>query len=385
MHVIEHRTSNLEHRNKRFVVTGGGTGGHIYPALAIARGLKDRFQSQVFYIGGTRGLESEIVPKEGLAFRAIPLAGFKRGFSPSNILVGWKAAAGIKRSLCYLREIQPAAVIGTGGYVCGPVVLAAALLGIPTLIHEQNALPGITNRILSRFTGYVAVTFEESRKFFPARAAVRTTGLPVRKEIFMKNREKGRINIGLPPGGLLVLSFGGSQGARSINSAMMPVLEHFSGHPGIHFLHVTGPNNYEEFMAAAGSMKIPQNGNITIVSYMHDMPSALSAADLAICRAGAATLAELTAVGLPSILIPYPYAAENHQEYNARALERKGAAVVVRDSELSGDLLVSEIERLAGSPGTLENMSCASKKLGRPGAMDDILDCVQYLLDNKRK
>jgi len=183
----------------------------------------------------------------------------------------------------------------------------------------------------------------------------------------------------------LVLSFGGSQGARSINSAMLPVLKHFSGHPGIHFLHVTGPSNYQEFIAAAGSMKIPQNGNITIVSYMHDMPSALSAADLAICRSGAATLAELTVVGLPSILIPYPYAAENHQEYNARALGKKGAAVVVRDSELNGNLLVSEIERLTGSPGTLESMSCASKKLGRPEAMDDILDCVQYLLDNKRK
>jgi len=369
----------------RFVVTGGGTGGHIYPALAIARGLVDRFQSRVFYIGGTRGLESEIVPKEGLPFSAIPLAGFKRGFSPSNILVGWKAAAGIKRALSHLRKIRPDAVIGTGGYVCGPVVLAAALLGIPTLIHEQNALPGITNKILSRFTGCVAVTFEESKEFFPARATVKPTGLPVRKEIFMKNRESGRINLGLPSGGLLVLSFGGSQGARSINSAMLPVLKHFSGHPGIHFLHVTGPSNYQEFIAAAGSMKIPQNGNITIVSYMHDMPSALSAADLAICRSGAATLAELTVVGLPSILIPYPYAAENHQEYNARALGKKGAAVVVRDSELNGNLLVSEIERLTGSPGTLESMSCASKKLGRPEAMDDILDCVQYLLDNKRK
>ncbi|MFZ5647231.1 MAG: undecaprenyldiphospho-muramoylpentapeptide beta-N-acetylglucosaminyltransferase [Bacillota bacterium] len=370
----------------RFVVTGGGTGGHIYPALAIARGLKDRFGAEINYIGGTRGLESEIVLKEGLPFRAIPLAGLKRGLSPSNLLVGWKAAAGIIKAFRYLREIRPDAVIGTGGYVCGPVVLAAALMGIPTLIHEQNALPGITNRILCRFVGCVAVTFEESKRFFAPGGVVKTTGLPVRKEIMMKSRDRSREKLGFPPDGLLVLSFGGSQGARSINTAMLPVLENFSGRPGIYFLHVTGPANYDQFMASVQKgMKIPENGNITIASYMYDMPTALAAADLAICRAGAATLAELTAVGLPSILVPYPYAAENHQEYNARALEAKGAAVVIRDNDLSGDLLLSEIEKLAANRETLRGMSSASRALGRPAAMDDILDCVRDLLDNKRK
>lgn len=370
----------------KFVVTGGGTGGHIYPALAIARGLKDRFGAEVVYIGGTRGMESEIVPREGFEFRAIPLAGIKRGFSSSNLLAGLKAAAGIITAFRYLRGIRPAAVIGTGGYVCGPVVLTAALMGIPTLIHEQNALPGVTNRILSRFAGCVAATFEESRIFFASGVVVKTTGLPVRKEILLMNRDQSREKMGIPRDGLLVLSFGGSQGSRSINSAILPVLSFYSGRPGIQFLHVTGPANYDQFVAEAHkSMKIPENGNITVVSYMHDMPTALAAADLAICRAGAATLAELAAVGLPSILVPYPYAAENHQEHNARALERKGAAVVIKDGDLSGDLLKAEIEKLMSNREILTGMSMAGRNLGRPGAIEDILDCVRYLLDNKRK
>lgn len=370
----------------RFVITGGGTGGHIYPALAIARGLRDRFGAEVFYIGGTRGLESEIVPREGLPFQSMPLAGFKRGLAPSNLLVAWRAALGIKMAYGYIKKIRPSAVIGTGGYVCGPVVLAAALSGIPTLIHEQNAFPGITNRILSRFTGAVALTFEEAGRYFPPRAVIKVTGLPVRKEILDRERDQARKNLGLPADGLLVLSFGGSQGARSINNAMLALLKKFAGRKGMYFLHVTGPGNYTGFVDEINKgIDLPGSGNITITSYMHDMPSALAAADLAICRAGAATLAEITAVGLPAVLVPYPYAAENHQEYNARALESKKAAVVIRDRDLSGDLLALEVERLTGRPEVLKDMSRASKELGKPRALDDILDCVQDMLDNNRK
>lgn len=371
----------------RFVVTGGGTGGHIYPALAIARGLQDRFGSKVSYIGGILGMEAEIVPAEGLSFRGIPLAGLKRGLSPSNIMAVWLAAAGILKAYRYLKEIRPAAVVGTGGYVCGPVVLAAALSGIPTMIHEQNALPGITNRILSRFVRGVVLTFEDSRKYFPSGIFVKVTGLPVRKDIFFKNKKQAREMLGLPPDGMLILSFGGSQGARSINNAMKLVLKHFSGRKDIFFFHVAGPNNYDEFVTdiKAEGINMDNCGNITITSYMHDMPSALAAADLLICRAGAATLAEMTVVGLPAILVPYPYAAENHQEYNARSLEKRGAAVVVKDSNLSGNFLVTQIEKLTSCPRMLKEMSKASRELGRPGAVDDILDCVQYLLDNKRK
>ncbi len=365
----------------KFIVTGGGTGGHIYPALAIAKGLQEKYGAEVVYFGGTRGLEAEIVPREGLSFRSIELSGLKRSISYANILAFWQALKGFREARRIIKEFAPAAVIGTGGYVCGPVVLAAALSGFPTLIHEQNAFPGITNRILSRFTSCVALTFEDAKRFFPSKAKLKVTGLPVRKEILNRNKAEGRSKLGMPQKGILVLSFGGSQGARSINNSMLHVFKRFAGREGIFFLHVTGPNNYEVFMEQFNSMKIPLYGNITITSYIHDMSSAYAAADLVISRAGAATLAEITAQGLPSILIPYPYATDNHQEYNARALKRANAAVLILDKDLSGNILSSEIERLTGDAGLLASMAEASKALGKPNALDDILDCIQGLID----
>lgn len=293
-----------------FVVTGGGTGGHIYPALAIARGLQEKYGARVHYIGGARGMETDIVPRAGFPFQAINLAGFKRSLSPSNVLVAWRAARGVGQALRIIRSIRPAAVVGTGGYVCGPVVLAARLCGIPTLIHEQNALPGITNRMLSRFTDGVALTFEDSAKYFSRQARTKITGLPVRPEILAADRHAARAQFGLAGDAILVLSFGGSQGAGSINRAMGGLLQRFCldranlGVSGgnIRFLHVTGPLQYDSFMQGLenSGIYLANNGNITIIPYLYDMPDALAASDLVICRAGAATLAELTVMGLPA-------------------------------------------------------------------------------------
>lgn len=364
----------------KFIVTGGGTGGHIYPALAIAKGLQERYKAEVIYFGGTRGLEAEIVPREGLPFRSIELSGLKRSISYANILAFWEALKGFRKARRLIKDFAPAAVIGTGGYVCGPVVLAAALSGFPTMIHEQNAFPGVTNRILSRFADCIALTFEDAKNFFPAKAKLRLTGLPVREEILKRNKAEGRLKLGLSQEGILVLSFGGSQGARSINNSMLQVIKRFSGREGIQFLHVTGLNNYQEFIEQLNSMKVPLSGNITITSYMHDMPSAYAAADLVVSRAGAATLAEITAQGLPSILVPYPYATENHQEYNALALKRAAAAVLIKDKDLSGDLLSSKLEGLTKDTDLLAGMAKASKDFGKPGALSDILDCIEDII-----
>lgn len=374
----------------RFVVTGGGTGGHIYPALAIARGLQERYSGcEILYIGTNRGLEADIVPKAGLEFRAIRVAGLKRSLSPRNLAVFWQAARGLGEARRIMRTFRPAAVVGTGGYVCGPVVLAAAMGGIPTLIHEQNAFPGITNRILSRFARRVAVTFEDSIKYFPRRARVKLTGLPVRPEILQARRDEARQTLGLPRDATVILSFGGSQGARSINHAMVDLLGLMRERQDVSCLHVTGPAQYEEFMGRleAAGINLAKNGNITITSYMYDMPNALAAADVAICRAGAATLAELTCIGLPAILIPYPYAAENHQEYNARALEKRGAALVIKDADLSGDRLSQCLEELlqpasSGSKRDLQAMQAASRDMGRPGALEDIVNSVGEIINN---
>lgn len=370
----------------RFIVSGGGTGGHIYPALAIARGLLDKYSgAEVLYVGGAGGLESELASRAGLPFQAVPAAGFKRRLSARNLLVVGRAAHGVLRAGRILARFKPDAVVGTGGYVCGPMVLAAALAGVPTLIHEQNALPGVTNRLLARLVSRVAVTFADSIRYFPRPDRVILTGLPVRPEIMGRQKDESRRALGVPAEARLVLSFGGSQGARTINAAMVDVLRFFSDRPDVHFIHVTGPGQYEAFLRSLGEagLSSAQNGNITIKPYLHEMPTALAAADLAVCRAGAATLAELTVVGLPAILIPYPHATGNHQEFNARALEKKGAALVIRDAELSGGLLSRQLVRLLDDERRLSAMARASRELGRPGALDDILSCIDQLLHKR--
>ncbi|HAP92994.1 MAG TPA: undecaprenyldiphospho-muramoylpentapeptide beta-N-acetylglucosaminyltransferase, partial [Desulfotomaculum sp.] len=296
----------------RFIVTGGGTGGHVYPALAIARGLKAKYPAaEILFLGSEGGLEADLVPKAGFDFQGIKLTGFKRRLSFRNLLACWQAARGFTEALRIMNSFKPAAVVGTGGYVCGPVVLAASFCRIPTLIHEQNALPGVTNRLLSYITNAVAITFPDAVRYLPRRTRIKLTGLPVRPEFMSCTRQESRRALGLPEEGRLVLSFGGSQGARTINGAMVEVLYHFREKSDLHFLHVTGPAQYDDFvmMMSQRGFGFPDNGNNTIKPYLHEMPLALAAADLVICRAGAATLAEITVTGKPAILIPYPYAA----------------------------------------------------------------------------
>jgi UDP-N-acetylglucosamine--N-acetylmuramyl-(pentapeptide) pyrophosphoryl-undecaprenol N-acetylglucosamine transferase len=367
----------------RFIVSGGGTGGHIYPALAIADGLKQRFPGcKVMYIGTNRGLEADIVPKAGLEFHAVRAVGLKRSLSWHNLTVPWEAWAGYREAKRLIRGFAPRAVVGTGGYVCGPVVLAAARMKVPTLIHEQNALPGVTNRILSRVVDRVAVTFEDALAFFPRRAPARLTGLPVRAEIYSAVREKAREKFGVHQRELLVLSFGGSQGARTINRAVSQALRFLAGIPKVRLLHVTGSGQYDQFMDMLQSEglggQVPDN--ITVVPYMYEMPQAMAAADLVVCRAGAATLAEITVRGLPALLVPFPYATGNHQEHNARALVSRGAAEMILDADFTGSVLVAKIKQLVEDVNGLKKMAEASRRLGKPHALDDIIDIVQEII-----
>ncbi|WP_031513422.1 undecaprenyldiphospho-muramoylpentapeptide beta-N-acetylglucosaminyltransferase [Desulfofalx alkaliphila] len=370
----------------RAIVTGGGTGGHIYPALAIAKGIENRYPgAEILYVGTNKGLESDLVPKAGYPFASIEVSGFRRKLSPENLKVLWQAGRGVFQAAQIVKKFKPHVVIGTGGYVCGPVVMSAALRGIPTLIHEQNALPGVTNRILSRFASRVAVTFEDSIKHFPNKAGVKLTGLPVRPEILNCNKEEAYTKLGLQPGKPVLLVFGGSRGARRINMAMVKVVQVFSQRSDIQILHATGQVGYDEYLAEVEKLGIAlvNNGNITTVPYLYNMHHALAVSDLVVCRAGAATLAEITALGLPSILVPYPYAAENHQEHNARALVERGAALMIHDSELTGELLVKKIEELLLSPTKLKEMAEKSSFLGRPKALADIIELVDVITDKQ--
>lgn len=370
----------------RFLVAGGGTGGHIYPALAIARGLLEKFPgAEVLYIGARGGMEGDIVPGEGLAFRGITAAGLVRKVSPENLVVLWRAVKGFYEARRIIREWRPDAAVGTGGYVCGPVILAAAINRVPTLIHEQNAFPGITNRLLSRYAGRVAVTFADSLPYFAKKETVILTGLPVRPEILRADRGTGRKSLGLPRDSFVLFSFGGSRGARSINRAIVTVLKFFQGKPGIHCLHVTGKELYTEFQndCKQAGINMDDIGNVTIKPYLYNMQDAMAAADLVVSRAGAATLAELTALGIPSILVPYPHASENHQEYNARALEKAGAAALLPDRDLNGPSLLKKVNQMMMDQEKRAAMAAASKKLGRPDALQDIVEAVAVLLASR--
>lgn len=371
----------------RVLITGGGTGGHIYPALAIAQGLRERYAAaRIIYVGSEGGLEADLVPKAGFEFFAIPAQGLKRKLTPANLMAVWRAVRGYQRSARLVREFAPHVAVGTGGYVCGPVILAAARRRVPTLIHEQNALPGLTNRLLSRFTDRTAVTFLEASKYFPRRARVVLTGLPVRPEILAADRQAARKRLGLKAGELMVLSFGGSQGARSLNQAMVDTVEYYATRPDTRLFHATGPNGYAAFLDDLARRGVDPDSvpHVTIAPYFYAIAELLAASDLVVCRAGASTLAELTVLGRPSILIPYPYATGNHQEHNAQALADRGAALVIRDGELTGEALRQTITALLSAPRRLEELARASREMGKPHALDTILALVERLADGQR-
>ncbi|MCX7780021.1 MAG: undecaprenyldiphospho-muramoylpentapeptide beta-N-acetylglucosaminyltransferase [Negativicutes bacterium] len=367
----------------RIILSGGGTGGHIYPAVTIAKSLSAIARPEaILFVGTKQGLEADIVPKEGFPIQMIDVAGFERRLSLNTIINVLRTAGSLWQAHSIISEFKPDLVIGTGGYVCGPVLLVASMMGIPTVIQEQNVIPGVTNKILSYFVKLVAVGYKEAAAYFPAKANVIVTGNPIRPDVLSVSREEGLAALNLKPGCLTVLVAGGSRGARSINTAMMDVHRHFAGNPAIQILHVTGQNEYNNIVDEYGrhGIDISNTGNIIIRPYLYNMPQALAASDLAIFRAGAIGLAELTARGIPSILIPYPYAAENHQEFNARVLEREGAAVMIKDAELTGQRLIGYITEFLESPEKLQAMATASRRMGHPDAANVISRAALSLL-----
>lgn len=366
----------------RMIVSGGGTGGHIYPAITLIRMIKEKVKDcEVLYVGTEFGLEADIVPKEKIAFKTIHVKGFARKITTENIKVLCKSIHSIWESKKIIKEFNPDIVIGTGGYVCGPILLAASLMGIPTMIQEQNVIPGITNKILAKFVRHIAVGYADSQKYFHSDKVV-FTGNPVRKEVLTASRENGIENFALDVNKKTILISGGSRGARSINNAMIDVHAHFAGNKEIQLLHVTGKDEYNGIIAKLRrkSIDIEKVGNIIIKPYLYNMPDAIAATDLAIFRAGAIGLAELTARGIPAILIPYPYAAENHQEHNALAMQKASAGIMILDKELTGKKLIDIINNLLQEEGKLSFMAKASKALGKPNAASDIADIAIQML-----
>ena len=360
----------------RVMLTGGGTGGHIYPALAIAKGLLARdANTQILYVGIRDGMEARLVPEAGLDFAGISGKGLPRKLSLDTIKVVGGSIKALWETKRLLRQFHPDLVVGTGGYVSGPVVLTAALFNIPTLLHEQNALPGITNRLLARVVRRVMVTFPESASHFGAKKKLEIVGLPVRPEIGQVSREVGAKHFKLRSDRLTLLVTGGSRGARTLNRAMTEVLEHLAQCPDIQVIWATGKTTYQETMEEFTKRGIFwERPGWRILEYLNDMPEALACADIFIGRAGAASLAELMVAGIPSVLIPYPYAAENHQEHNAQALVQAGAARIILDSELGGKRLWKEVDGLISQPMLLSKMGAAAQTLAQPQALNKIVN-----------
>lgn len=361
---------------RRVIISGGGTGGHIYPAITIARAIADIEPTEFLYVGSKIGLENTLIPNEGIPFVTIDVRGLERKISFRNLVTLGKTAGSLLRAEQIIHKFKPDVVIGTGGFVCGPVLLAASLSGIPTLVQEQNVIPGVTNTILSRFVKCVALGYEEAADRFKRKDILVYTGNPVRKDILTGTRDHGRALLGLDPDKFTLLVAGGSRGARSINNAMIEVHRYFRDRRDIQILHVTGDHEYDRVVGQLEGIdgKGRYGEGSHIIPYLHHMPEALAAADLAVYRAGAVGLAELTVRGLPAILIPYPYAAEDHQRYNAQALVMCGAAKMILDKMLTGRELLEEIVHLKNDPEALKRMARASKSKGRPQAAHDIAE-----------
>lgn len=360
---------------KKVILAGGGTGGHIYPAIAIAQAIRKSFpDSDILFIGTERGLEKELVIKAGFPLKTIRVRGFRRKLSIDTLISVKELVHGAMDSIGLLKREKPDIVIGTGGYVAGPAVFFASILGIPTAIHEQNVTPGVTNKILSRFVDKIFISFPDSMKYFPKEKTL-LSGNPVRKEITKGNRLMALKKFGLSPDLPVVLCFGGSQGAARINDAVCHIIEAIKDAASFQLIHITGKNHYERIrnLLAKKGIDTEELGNIILRPYIHKMQEAYAAADLVISRAGALSIAELSVCGKPAILIPLSTAANQHQDFNAKFMERNGAAVIIDEDKLSGKSLLDTIESIIFDKHCLHKMSMASKNLAIEDAAEKIL------------
>jgi UDP-N-acetylglucosamine--N-acetylmuramyl-(pentapeptide) pyrophosphoryl-undecaprenol N-acetylglucosamine transferase len=359
----------------KVIITGGGTGGHIYPAVAIADKIRRKHpEAEILFVGTEKGMEKDLVPKSGYAIRFITVSGFHRKRLWKNIKTAADLLKGNRQAAKIIKEFGPDLVIGTGGYVCGPVVRTAHKMGIRTFIHEQNAIPGVTNKLLEKHADKVFVSFPESKKYFKDQSKLVVTGNPIRKSFQLCSSGRSRENLKIKDGEFVLLCFGGSLGSEKINSTMIRVAEAVGGMPGVRLYFITGRNYYGKVMEALAERGISPGGNIMILEYADNMHEYLSAADLVISRAGAITVSEITACGKASILVPSPNVTGNHQYFNAKVVADKGGAILIEEKDLTDEKLLGTILRLKNNREVINSMSKASAGTGRLDAADMIYD-----------
>lgn len=354
----------------RALIAGGGTGGHLFPGIAIAESLRGRgFGSEILFVGTGNPMEVSTLTTNGFDHVAIAAEGFKERGLWQQIRSLLKIPIGAWQALCIIRQFKPDVIIGVGGYASGPVALAARLAGKKVVIHEQNILPGLTNRIIGRFADRIFISFPDRfRAFTPSRTLM--TGNPIRKGLAAgKAVEKG-------PGTFTVLVLGGSQGAHSLNRVVVEALDHLKGPERMAFIHQTGVKDAQWVAEAYENRRI----NAEVEPFFEDMAGPYNSADLAVCRAGATTISELMVLGKPALFVPFPFAANNHQELNARYVADAGGAEVILEKDLDGIKLAGRLDHYASSPGALKDMAKRTLALARPDAGDVIVDECQRLL-----
>jgi len=359
----------------KVIISGGGTGGHIYPGISLAYEIKDRdIKNDILFVGTERGLESKLIPREGFKIKKIKARGIQRKICFENLTAIVIFLISLFQSYKIVKKYKPDIVIGTGGYVSGSVVLMAAILGIPTFVHEQNVIPGITNKFLSRITRATFLSFNQSKEYFSSKAKLIFTGNPLRFKNIKRSTDREYKKFNLDPSKKTILVLGGSKGAASINRAVLRGIDLIKEviKNDWQVLLISGQNDYDNIIKM-----VRENHKIfSVEPYLYDIEKAYSLADLVICRAGATTLAEIGAYGLPAILIPYPYATQNHQEVNARIFTREGAAILILEKDLSDKKLAQVLLDILKDKNRLEMMARKSRELGNENSAKKIVDYI---------
>lgn len=359
----------------KIIISGGGTGGHIYPAIAIADEIKRRLpESEILFVGAEGKMEMEKIPKAGYEIIGLPIAGINRGNLLANFSFPLKLFRSLSKANKIVREFQPDIAIGTGGFASGPVLKRASNKGVPIVIQEQNSYPGITNKLLAKDAAAICTAYENISQF-PAEK-VHHTGNPIRSELFMDlpERHKAVQAFGLDPQKKVILSVGGSQGSRTLNNAWLAGLEEIRNRD-VQLIWQTGKLEHQKMKEQTkGDLK-----GIHISEFIYNMQDAYAAADVIVSRAGAMAISELCLIGKPVVLVPYPFAAEDHQAKNAAALANQKAALMIKDSDVPNDLLKSVLE-LSGDENRQQQLSGNIKELGKPNATKEIVDVILNLI-----
>lgn len=358
----------------------------MYPGLALAKALqKIKNDIDILYIGTTNGLEATIVPQAGLNFKVVDARGLPRKPSVKALATFFSAGRGTIEAAGILKNFQPDVVIGMGAYVSMPVVGAAVLRKIPTIIHEQNAVPGLVNRVLGKVVSAIAVSYPGMESHFPTGKRIVFTGNPIREEVMRVDRQEAARAYSIEESRKVVLIFGGSRGAQKINESAVGLYDHWRHNDGLQIIHSTGKINYDPVRESIDALRSAGDSlAYSTYPYIDDMGGAYAVADLLVCRSGATTIAEISSIGLPAILIPYPYATDNHQAENARQLERMGAAKVILDQDVTSDSLCGAAEELVFDKEKLAAMSAASLEFGRPRAAGELADLVFEVAQSKK-